>query len=858
MSGLTPSFYDTRVGLLQPSQDADDPWFQQNLNFYDYGQHQQPAQLVNGQSSMDPWQQQESYDSYDQIASNMLQSHLPPSAAQPPRKQPQKTPPNTKMHVLTARATDGNSDGGKIFRRRPGACTRCKQVKMKCDFAPGEQICHRCKPKGYHCVVESPKPKVYERERLLTEIRQKDAIIEELMKELHNPYLATPHSIDEYLESVSPSDRNNANVLAWLGRLKASVQINGENFKETSEETLGGSLYDQQCNLFARSTVQEHKEMPTQSTRVSDVPVEFRPGCEAQEIIPIPSTFHHFRISIKYTHIKLGYPGLRLGNSTGLNSAEILVLGIVTLGDAEKLFDIFYTYVHPFLALLDPVLITPKSTLARCPILFTVICAIASRYHPPKSSIYRVAMHFAKCSAANALVLDEMKSVELCQAFLLMSIYTVPEGSWDRDQTWLYIGIAVSIATALHLNQTPKSNSVTVTESEEREYLNRVRVWQFCFLLYQGIAIQIGKPSGWMMKEYTVIRHSGEWYRQSLYNLDYDVYLCGYSALVLIIARFHEEALLDQGKFINPLRGNLRDITMRYDAEIQNFMEEWQKKFKVGGARETMLRHSELHFYVAYFRLVMFSFGFHQVFHAGIETLYDYFFNKCLEYAQSVIRCMNENLAPSGFMRYAPDRQFMCAAFAVALLFKLLQPEFSSLLNEADKDEIVKLIGILITTFSSTDIAIDNRHTPMLYAKFLASVLGKYRYSGQGTALQHSQPFSPGHTETSMNIAGEVNKESSDNWRKSYVAQGYDSASFTFMPEATHAPGSWPTQFGSGAEFPRVLDANQNINGSGGVGNQPPGSMQDEAQISNQMFDNFEWLQRMLMPGLTWNSSERG
>ncbi len=52
-------------------------------------------------------------------------------------------------------------------------------------------------------------------------------------------------------------------------------------------------------------------------------------------------------------------------------------------------------------------------------------------------------MRFAKHSAANALVQDEMKSVELCQAYILMSIYAVPERSWDRDLSWLYTGVAI-------------------------------------------------------------------------------------------------------------------------------------------------------------------------------------------------------------------------------------------------------------------------------------------------------------------------------------------------------------------------------------------------------------------------------
>ncbi|SJL15610.1 uncharacterized protein ARMOST_19113 [Armillaria ostoyae] len=806
-SSFSPSCYGA---LFQPSQDVYDPWYQQSVNFYDYGQHQQPVQPVNVWHSVEPNQQQNSCDSCDQTTSNMHQNHLPPSTSAPPSvKQSQKTLSGKMTHVLM-KDRDGNFDrnSDKAFRRRPSACTRCKQVKMKCKFALGEKACQQCKPKGYHCVVEAPKSK-------------KDAIIETLMKQLHNLYLATPHLIDEYIKSILPSDADNPNVLAWLGRLKSSVQIDSGSSKEASEpEAPGPSLHDQQCNLFAPSKVQEHKEMSTALTEVSRVPVGFRPECEAQ------------KISLK--------PGFRWGNSMGLNSPEILVLGIVTLEDAKQLFDIFYKYINPFIALLDPVLLTSKSTLARCPVLFMVICAITSRYHPQKSSIYQIAMHCAKRLAANALVLDEMKSIELCQAYILMSIYAVPERSWDRDQGWLYTGLAVSIATTLYLNRTAKINSAS--ENEEREYLNRVRVWQICFLLDQAVAIQLGKP--YMMKEDTIIHHLGEWRRQSQYNLDYDVYLCGYSVLVHIVARFHKEVLGDQSGFINSERGNLWDITMRYDVEIEIFKEEWKRKFKAGGVHHgAMLRRSELHFYVAYFRLVVFSFGFRQVFHAGIEAWYDYFFTKCFEYAKSVIRCMNEDLVPGGFMQYAPDHHFMCAAFAVVFLFK------------ADEDESVKLIGILISKFSSSDIAVDDRHTPKLYARFLATVLDKYQQS-HGTSPRSSQTVLPVNIGMSRSVAREADKESADDWQKLFVAQGYDSAGFTYWPEATHAMGSWPIPFGSDAELLHIMDGHQNIDGNGGAGGQP-GTIEDKMITSIQSLDNPEWLQGMLMPGFMWNSSER-
>ncbi|KAG5352010.1 hypothetical protein C0989_004205 [Termitomyces sp. Mn162] len=65
------------------------------------------------------------------------------------------------------------------------------------------------------------------REYLLAQIKQKDAIIESLLKQLHNPYIATPMSIASYRMATSPSDQNNKNILEWLDRLQASVRSAG-------------------------------------------------------------------------------------------------------------------------------------------------------------------------------------------------------------------------------------------------------------------------------------------------------------------------------------------------------------------------------------------------------------------------------------------------------------------------------------------------------------------------------------------------------------------------------------------------------------------------------------------------------
>lgn len=124
-------------------------------------------------------------------------------------------------------------------------------------------------------------------------------------------------------------------------------------------------------------------------------------------------------------------------------------------------------------------------------------------------------MHFAKHSAANALI-DGWKSVELCQAYILMSIYAVPARRWEEDRSWLYTGLAIRwgglfspcavpfylsnsivclnrIATDLNLHQV--SNTKPQSEKQEREILNKTRVWMICFNLDRSTATQFGKPS---------------------------------------------------------------------------------------------------------------------------------------------------------------------------------------------------------------------------------------------------------------------------------------------------------------------------------------------------------------------------
>ncbi|KAF8177381.1 hypothetical protein K438DRAFT_1845777 [Mycena galopus ATCC 62051] len=828
-----------------------------------YPQHQQQQEAQQPQQHPQQPQQHAQYqypttqstsDPNPNITNNALAAPATPSGSAPKRKRTAKKAvpaPPSATYADNSDSEDGFSFsggggagisvgmGGLGVRgkaaRLPGACTHCKKLKMKCDFGPGgsgssagngdpaDNTCRRRRTGGHVCIVERRKPRSApnKREYLLAQIRQKDQIIESLLKELHNPYIATPLSIASYRMATSPSDTTNCNILAWLDRLQASVRANNgdisaANFASSAFASLSNAK--KTPNFEAASFNSTHPNlMSVPAFEESD---EEEPGNEgegegegeedddASVLLPDASvpfglianlslsnsrsrerrgarngqslTWQEERDDLDDDNVGVANaayfmpgPATDLGMRAQLieqhSPPEILIHGLIVPEDVDKLFEIFYTRVNPFIALLDPVLHTPASTFARCPFLFTVICAVSSRYYPEKSEIYPIAMHFAKHSAANALI-DGWKTVELCQAYILMSTYAVPARKWEEDRSWLYTGLAIRLAMDLNLHQVP-SNKFKGNEKQERELLNRMRVWMICFNLDRSIAAQFGKPMT-IKEDYILQDGSDDWYKKSPYNTVYDLHMCAYTALLRVVTRFHDDVFSDP---LSPSRLNkhldFRAVAIAHDAKLTAFMEEWSKRFTEesdANDRKCVVRCKLLPFLVACSRLVMFSFGFQQAYQQGLQIAGHIFFTKCLESAKAVLRNMVEGLAPTGFMRYSPDGHFVIASFASAFLLKLLRPEFSDLIPKKEENQVYDLIGRLIQTLSSPEIAIDDRHTPKLYARFLVGLLSRDRREGATVGRLLPQP------PAQQSVSG---SSSSDYGHKSRI-----SSTFTISP----------------------------------------------------------------------------
>lgn len=703
-----------------------------------------------------------------------------------PKQVGKRTQGKTKQRKRQKSETDTDDDddvveanvGANMPRpnRLPGACTYCKRLKMKCTFPPGENVCKRCRTGKHDCIVEGRKPRSApnKREYLLAQMKQKDTIIESLLKQLHNPYLATPLSIEAYRMATPSSDHHRQTVIGWLDRLQSSVRSppvrSGLAKNPFQLDTHAGESEESDDE---QTQQQQHAQPRRASSGSDDSPVSpntlVEPDIDAyaDDAVPI-GLLANLAISrtndgpavsaekkgrenadddddddVGVASRQFFMPGpsrnlaLRRSLIDKISPPDILVHKLVTPEDVEKLFDIFYTRINPFISLLEPKLHTPALTFSRCPFLFTVVCAIASRYSD-KPEVYPIAMHFAKSAAANALI-DGWKSVELCQAYILMSIYAVPARRWEEDRSWLYTGLAIRIATDLNLHLLPQKKPTT--EQQELEMLNRTRVWIICFNLDKSTATQFGKPS--TLKEDFIMRHSLEWYKSSDNNHPYDVHIIAYSSLFRIINQFHQKVFSDPDvpTGLNRLI-DFRAVTLEYDRLLNNCREEWAERFAQDSDHSDAaceFRVKLLPFYTNYARLVMFSFGFQKAFQRGLQADDEVFFTRSLDSAKTVVTVLVDSLVPLGYIRFAPDGYFVFAAFASAFMLKLLRPECSRFITPGLEAEIYQVIERLISTIGSPQIAIDERHTPKLYSRFLASLLAKHRRDGAARGRMHQQ-----------------------------------------------------------------------------------------------------------------------
>ncbi|KAK7014927.1 rab-GAP TBC domain-containing protein [Favolaschia claudopus] len=367
-----------------------------------------------------------------------------------------------------------------------------------------------------------------------------------------------------------------------------------------------------------------------------------------------------------------------------------------------EIIDLFAIYFErPYFSILDSELHRdPADVIWDSPFLFTVICATAARFYTLRPNLYHQAHAFAREAAARALI-DASIGVDVCQAYLILAVYPMPKQKRSKfadDRSWLFMGVAIRMAMELGLDQPPPPHC------DERESLNRMRTWLNCFCVDASHAIQFGKMPMLKLDDF-IARTSRDWYRSSALNGPFDVHLCAYVHIILLMAEWRRSVHAN-------VKMDSVTLAIQAQEELTHELADWVARFDQDNARHPLpicvYRGNTTRMITAYLRLVVLADGFQRITREDLSRDSD-ILRLSIDAARAVIHIALNRLYPTGHLRFAMEANWLYISFASAFL-----------------QDIVLLVSELIKVLRSDNVALDGRHTPALYARFLSSLLEKY------------------------------------------------------------------------------------------------------------------------------------
>ncbi|KAI0296978.1 hypothetical protein B0F90DRAFT_1743135 [Multifurca ochricompacta] len=601
--------------------------------------------------------------------------------------------PAPQSPPATSRGTHGAG-------RRPGACSRCKKLKMRCAFGPDPRTCIRCAAGSHNCVVEGRKARTPgQRENLLRQIREKNETISVLLNQLRNTAVVTPISINAARIAMKPVEREKLgrrHAISTQASEKACVafdtsQLEDEDMYSSSEDE-DENDEDGNEKALMRTTSSQH------TPRISALPGDSAP-------LGFLATF-----SSQWNHPNLRSPSPLGTNAFGIANRryfqpspytdlslrrivveremvpEILISGLISPQEARELFDF----------LLDEAIHNAASVMRRCPFLFTV------------------------ASAASAFV-DGWKCVEMCQAYLMLTAYAAPTQRYEDNRSGFYSGIATRLAIELGLNR--ETSVRPLDERHERELLNCKRAWMVCSIMDGSTSLETGNAPG-VGKDDELTSNASRWCSTSKFQHPFDADLPAIIELLSIMHRFTEAI-----RHINYQKKSraLDRLISSFDRDLQTSIANTTVKANERRAGRDLAGKHRLGmvlFLFQYCRIIVHSFGHKaEVSDPSPQVKPSSYVATCMEAAFSLLELWTNFMHSTGHVRYAPDFFFVGTGFAGAFLIELLSPHIAPTLTAQQRERVIRVCRAVTVNLRAA--AVDEAHAPHTYAVFLEGALSK-------------------------------------------------------------------------------------------------------------------------------------
>ncbi|KAL2812860.1 hypothetical protein BJX63DRAFT_421565 [Aspergillus granulosus] len=159
-----------------------------------------------------------------------------------------------------------------------------------------------------------------------------------------------------------------------------------------------------------------------------------------------------------------------------------------------ELFDLFFTYYHPFLPFLDREQ-SPEDYYTASPLLFwTIISVGARRYQADQTLLNALAGPVTRLIWST--IADVPQSYHHVKALCLLCSWPFPTSSTSTDPTFMLCGLMIQVAMQLGLHRPSHTQDFSKYRVEliEEELRDKVRTWAICNIVAQRVATGYGQP----------------------------------------------------------------------------------------------------------------------------------------------------------------------------------------------------------------------------------------------------------------------------------------------------------------------------------------------------------------------------
>ncbi|KAJ5903169.1 hypothetical protein N7504_005552 [Penicillium tannophilum] len=319
-------------------------------------------------------------------------------------------------------------------RRQPvkRACNECRQQKLRCDVSQDPwSDCSRCRRLKLDCKIESSFKRVGKRSRNAEMERE----IIELRKQIAGA------SSGAVMHQQQP------------------IQAGQLTPKQESNQVSPAGVYQNQTP----SAISTDQYMGSQEAVAS------------------------------LLDLRSGYDGsnyMRNGNQQFKRIEDVMVVP----EKVTELFNLFFTYYHPFLPFLDRQQ-PPDDYYNNSPLLFWTMISVGARRYQGDSGLLN-SLSGPVTRLVWSTLADIPQSYHVVKALCLLCTWPFPTSSTSTDPTFMLCGMMIQVAMQLGLHRPSHSQDFSKFRVEliAEELRDKVRTWAICNIVAQRVSTGYGQP----------------------------------------------------------------------------------------------------------------------------------------------------------------------------------------------------------------------------------------------------------------------------------------------------------------------------------------------------------------------------